>query len=300
MQVARARVKCLARRAIRPKLSVMPYRAWAVLVLPVLIGAFPAQQPRERLPGWNASFGVPSGWHVLQNSGRAAALTDSLESSAVFVAAAYLATSADAADELRAMFADLHYSADPVRPPKDTTIAGRRALVAHYRGAGRAGPVEARTAVVFTTHGTGVTVLGLTGGDRSSAVAEIVIRVAASLDAAAPVTNAAWTAGLAGHWQYVPPPAAAADSSPAGKAVVDEWLEFDGRERFSWSSRTIVSMLVLGPGPLTAEATSDSGTYSVVGSTLVLRGQAGRRAVDIRLGGEQLSLGGRVFQRKST
>ena len=276
----------------------MPYRAWAAVALLVLVAALPAQQLREHLPGWNVSFAVPTGWRVLQNSGRAAALADSLDSSAIFVAAGFLATAADAADELRAMFEDLHYVATPVREPADTTIAGRRALIAHYRGAGRAGPVETRAAVVFTTHGTGVTVLGLASGDRSDAVAEIVVRVAASLDAAAPHTNEAWIAGLAGHWQYVPPASAAKDSSAAGRAVIDEWLEFDGRERFTWRSRTIVSVHVPGTGPLTAEASSDSGTYSVVGSTLVLRGQARRRALDIHLAGERLSLGGRVFQRK--
>jgi hypothetical protein len=273
--------------------------AWAPLAL-FLLGhtALPTQEPRERLPGWNASFAVPPGWRVLQNSGRAAALTDTAESSAIFVAAGFLATAAEAAGELRAMFEDLHYDATPIRALTDTTIAGRRALVAHYRGASRAGTVEARAAVVFTTHGTGVTVLGLGGGEESGAVAALVARVAASVDAAAPVTNTDWLQGLAGHWQYVPPASAAQDSSAAGAAVIDESLRFDGRERFIWHSRTIVTVRVPGTGPFTAAGPSDSGAYSVVGNTLVLQGQAGRRALDISLNGERLSIAGRVFRRK--
>lgn len=278
----------------------MPYCHWAPLAVLLLPAALPAQQARERLPGWNASFAVPAGWRVLQNSGRAAALTDSLESGAIFVAAGFLVTAADAADELRAMFEDLHYDATPVRAPADTTIAGRRAWVAHHRGAGRAGPVETRAAVVFTSHGTGVTVLGLAGADRSGAIATVVARVAASVEAAAPTTNTAWIASLEGHWQYVPPASAAKDSSAAGTAVIDEWLEFDGRERFFWRSRTIVAVHVPGTTPLTAASASDSGSYSVVGNTLVLRGQGRRRALDIRLTGDRLGLGGRAFQRKPT
>jgi len=278
----------------------MPLCASAALAL-LLLGnaARRAQEPRERLPGWNASFVVPPGWRVLQNSGRAAALGDVTESSAVFVAASFLATTADAADELRAVFEDLHYDATPVQALTDTTIAGRRALVAHYRGASQAGPVEARAAVVFTTHGTGVTVLGLAGGDRSGAVAALVARVAASVDAAAPVTNTAWITGLAGQWQHIPPASAARDSGAAGTAVVEESFQFDGRERFAWHSRTVVTVRGAGTGPFTAAGASDSGGYSVVGNTLVLRGQARRRVLDIGLNGEQLSIGGRVFRRKA-
>lgn len=281
-QLARPARKRLAVRAILPTLSGMSDRVWVVIaLLTVGSGALQAQGARERLPGWNASFAVPTGWRVLQRSGRAAALTDTLETAAVFVAATFLATAADAAAELRAMFEDLHYAATPVGTPIDTTIGGRRAQVGSYHGAGRAGPVDARSVVVFTVHGTGVTVLGVTSAERSAAVAAVVLRVAASIEAAAPATNSAWLSGLAGHWKYVPPPAAAQDSTAAGTAAIDEWLEFDGRERFTWRSRTVVSMRLPGAGPLVAERDRDSGTYTVVGNTLVLRG-ASTRALEIQ------------------
>jgi hypothetical protein len=259
----------------------------------------PAQAMRERLSGWNASFGVPAGWRVVRNSGRAAALTDTLETSAVFVTASYLATGAEAGAELRALFADMHYEATAVEAPRDTMISGRRAQLLHFQGAGRAGPVATRAAVLFTTHGTGVTVVGLAPAGRSASLGAVVLRLAASIEATAPTINSAWLGALAGHWTYVPPPGAARDSTPAGTAAIDEWLEFDGRERFIWSSRTVVTVSVSGASPLVAEADHDSGTYTVVGTTLVLRGRSRRRVLDIQLAGERLSIGGRAYRRRA-
>ena len=273
----------------------MPDRAWAVLAfLTVGSTALSGQGTREHLPGWNASFGIPAGWRLAQRSGRAAALTDTMETAVVFLAATFLSTPGDAATELRALFADLHYKADTGGAPADTTISGRRAQVGHYRGAGLAGPVVAHSAVVFTAHGTGVTVLGVSTAEHAAAVAAVVLRVAASIDAAAPVTNGAWVANLTGRWKYIPPPAAR-DSNAAGSAVIDEWLEFAGRERFTWRSRTVVRLP--GTGPFVSEGDNDGGTYTVVGSTLVLRGGSGSRALDIQLTGDRLSVAGRLFQR---
>src|SRR6185503_8610640 len=98
---------------------------WSLARLLLMCAAVaPPQEPRERLPGWNASFAIPSGWRVLQVSGRAAVLTDSLESGALFVTAGYLKTSADAEAELAAMFADLHYRATATGALKDTAFSG--------------------------------------------------------------------------------------------------------------------------------------------------------------------------------
>jgi hypothetical protein len=271
--------------------------AIALLALPLAPGQ--AQAGRERLPGWNVTFGVPTGWRVARVSGRAAALTDSLDASAVFVTAGYLATGDEAAAELRAMFADMHYEATAIGAPRDTTIAGRRVQLVHFQGSGRAGPVDTRAAVLFTTHGTGVTVVAFAPARNSAPLGQVVVRIAASIEAAAPTINSAWVSALGGHWTYVPPPGAARDSTAAGKAAIDEWLEFDGRERFTWSSRTVVSVSVPGASPLVAEADRDSGTYTVVGNTLVLRGEARRRLLDIQLDGDRLSIGGRAYRRKA-
>jgi len=254
-----------------------------------------AQGQRERLAGWNASFAIPSGWRVLQVAGRAAALTDSLESGALFVSAAYVATPVEAQAELTAMFADLHYTATATAAPTDTIIGGHRAMVATYQGAGRAGPVATRVAVVFSDYGTGITIVGLGPPERFTQVADVVGRVAATVQAELPATNVAWVAALSGHWDYVPPASAVRDSSAAGRVAIEEWLEFDGHERYRWRSRTVVS--VRGANPLTAENQDDTGTYTVVGSTLVLRGKR-TRTVDIRLNADDLSLSGRGFRRK--
>jgi hypothetical protein len=263
----------------------------------IMIGALTAQvPPRENIPGWNTSFAVPSGWRVLRVSGRAVALTDSLETSALFVTVAYAPTAADAQVELNTMFADLHYTPTSTAAPRDTTLGTHPALIAAYTGAGRAGPIDSRAAVVFSRYGTSVTVLGLATPARSAALAAAVLNVAVSVEPGLPATNVAWIAALAGHWDYVPPPSAARDSSPAGKVTVTESLVFDGHERFTRQARTIVE--VRGANPMTAESQADSGTYTVVGSTLILRGTAQPYPVDIRLAGDTLDFAGRPFRRK--
>jgi hypothetical protein len=261
----------------------------------ICVADSPAQEQRERLPGWNASFAIPSGWRVLQVSGRAAVLTDSLESGALFVTAGYLKTSADAEAELAAMFADLHYRATPTVAMKDTAFSGHPALIATYTGSTRTGSVQSRAAVVFSTYGTGVVILGVTAAERFSTMSAAVAQVASSIEALLPATNVAAVSALSGHWDYVAPAAAARDSTATGKVAIDEWLEFDGRERFTWHSRTVVA--VPGATTMIIENRDDAGTYTVVGKTLILRGKT-PRALDIMLAANALSVSGRAFQRK--
>lgn len=270
-----------------PRVWVIPVMTAAILV---------AQAPRERLPGWNASFAVPSGWKVAGVSGRAVALTDSTDSGALFITAAYLTNAADAQAELDALFADLHYAPTVTAAPADTVIGAHRAIVASYSGAGRDGPIVSRAAIVFSDYGTGITVLGLARAARQTAVVTAVAQLAASVQADMPATNVALVAALRGHWDYAPPPAAAQDSTAAGTATVHEWLEFDGRDRFTQQSRTIVA--IRGGNPITAESDDDTGTYTAVGNTLILRGKGKPRAIDARLAGDTLSLGGRAYRRQ--
>jgi hypothetical protein len=231
---------------------------------------------------------------VLQVSGRAAALTDSAESGALFVAASYSRTTEDAENELKSLFADVRYAAT-TSDLKDTAIAGHRAIVASFSGAGGTGAVLARAIVVFSDFGTAVAAIGLARPERFAAIAAAVVSVASSVEAGLPTTNVATIAALKGHWEYAPPASAARDSSAAGTAAVQESLDFDGREHFTRAARTVVTLR--GGTPVTAESDDDSGTYTVVGNTLILRGKGKARAVDIRLTGDDLNFGGRPFHR---
>jgi hypothetical protein len=270
------------------RLSVM---LWGTLLLALAVAL---QGPRERLPGWNATFAIPSGWRILQVSGRAAALSDSGESSALFVAAALITTRADALFELEAMFADLRYTATATSPPRDTTFGARRALVTSYSGTGRAGIVETRAAVVFTAHGTAVIVVGLAGPERFAAISATVAGVAASIDAGKPLTHVEWVRSLSGRWDYTERARSSGDS--AGTITLEEWLEFDGRERFRSHSRAVVSLS--GASPIEAHSVADTGTYTVIGSTLVLRGATRTRSLDVRLAANELQVGPKVFRRR--
>lgn len=256
---------------------------------PLILAFLCMQDGREHLPGWNASFAIPSGWRVIQRSARAVALTDSLESGIVLVTAALMRTRADALSELSVLFQDLHYNPTSTSTSPDTTIGAFSGFVASYSGAAGRGAVETRAAVAITAFGTGVMVLGMATPDRVEKVKEAVQKAAASIQAAAPVTNTVWLGGLSGHWDLVPP--------DSGQASTEEWFEFDGRERFSWHSRIVVRLS--GAAPIEAEAQRDSGSYTVIGRTLVLRGAAKVRALEIELDGAALRLSGRPFRRQA-
>src|SRR6185503_3400848 len=166
---------------------------WSLARLLLMCAAVtPTQEPRERLPGWNASFAIPSGWRVLQVSGRAAVLTDSAESGALFVTVGYMKSSLEAEAELTAMFADLHFRATATAPIKDTAFTGHPALIATYQGTTRTGTVNARAAIVFSSYGTGVVILGVTAAERFPVMAAAVAQVASSIEALLPATNVAW------------------------------------------------------------------------------------------------------------
>jgi hypothetical protein len=83
----------------------------------------------------------------------------------------------------------------------------------------------------------------------------------------------------------------------ASQASFEEWFEFDGRARFTWRSRIVVK---LGDAaPIEAEQRADSGTYTVVGRSLILRGRAIARSLDMELEGATLRLSGRPFRRQA-
>jgi hypothetical protein len=265
----------------------------ACLLLAVPVCTLVAQAPGVRLPGWNVAFLPPPGWHLAQISGRAAGLTDTLDSGALFIAAAVLDSTPDAVAELRLVFEDLRYDATPVAGARDTTLRGRRALLAVYRGTPQAatGPVEAHVVTVFGSGRTGALVLGFAPSGRSDAVARAVLLVAATLDVGPLQRDSALAAGLAGRWRY-----ARTDSSAGGQVTVEEVLEFDGRERFSRRTQTVVAAARL-PGVVGTEPEEDGGTYLAVGASLVLLGRRARRTLDVRLDGDRLTLGARAFRR---
>jgi hypothetical protein len=247
------------------------------------------QDGPEHLAGWNASFAIPSGWHVVQRSARAVALSDSLESGILLVTAAFISTAGGAQEELRVLFQDLHYRPDSSAAPRDTTVAGGSGLVANYTGTGGHGPVAARALVAFTRFGTGVVILGMASPEHLERVTAAVQQAGASISAAAPETNATWIGALSGHWDLVP--------HAASQASFEEWFEFDGRSRFTWRSRIVVK---LGDAaPIEAEQRADSGTYTVVGRSLILRGRDLARSLDMELEGATLRLSGRPFRRKA-
>jgi hypothetical protein len=76
----------------------------------------------------------------------------------------------------------------------------------------------------------------------------------------------------------------------------------DGAGRFQWTSSASVSVTTpsLSSGAGTAggaSASSDQGTYTVIGNTLVLNGQQGQQAFQLQILGDRIIADGRTYLR---
>jgi hypothetical protein len=263
-------------------------------------GAAPAAGGSS-FPGWNVRYAVPAGWQLGQNLGRLHVLASTTQAGAIFVATGLYASFEEMVADLSKFYQSMNLQAMPVEQPSQQTIAGMRALTATYASQDQMGrQVQGRYVALLTPHGTGFGVLGMTTPDQMTQLRATVERLAASVQAQAPQVNQQAVAALAGKWMYY------AGKADGGGAVTgsasrshEEFVTFDGRGGFAWESST--SVMVTTPdgggagGAGAANANSDQGTYTVIGSTLVLKGRQGQMAFELQLGGDRFSADGRVY-----
>lgn len=75
-------------------------------------------------------------------------------------------------------------------------------------------------------------------------------------------------------------------------------MTFDGTGHFQWQSSTSLSVTTPGAaGVGSANSNSDQGTYTVIGNTLVLKGQQGQQTFDIQILADRVIAGGRTYVR---
>ncbi len=252
--------------------------------------------------GWNVRYAVPAGWQLGQSLGRLHVLASTTQAGAIFVATGLYASFEEMVADLSKFYQSMNLQAMPVEQPSQQTIAGMRALTAVYASMDQMGrPVHGRYVALLTPHGTGLGVLGMTTPDQMTQLRVTVDRLAANVQAHAPQVNQQAVVALAGKWMYY------AGKADGGGAVTggasrshEEFVTFDGRGSFAWESST--SVMVTTPeysggagGAGAANANSDQGTYTVIGSTLVLKGRQGQMAFELQLGGDRFSADGRVY-----
>jgi hypothetical protein len=179
-----------------------------------------------------------------------------------------------------------------------------QAMTADYVGQTQAGiPLQARTVAVLTAHGTGLLVLGLAMAPQMEQVRTAVDRIAQSLQVTGPPQpNTQIVGALRGRWMYYAGRADGTTSASGGASRShEEFAEFDGMGRFTHSSSS--SVMVTTPGYTGsaggAQSTNDEGSYTVIGTTLILRGRQGQMSFELQLLPDRLIADGRTFLRSN-
>jgi hypothetical protein len=268
---------------------------------PPTSGGPPAAGGQGRFNGWNIEYSLPQGWTLAQNVGRLQALASNTEAGAIFLGPGMYRNANEALADLSQFYQLLNLQAYPVEPPQGTTIAGLQATVATYVSTDQTGrAVQGRFISLLTPHGTGLNMLAMTTPDQMPKLRATLERLAASVKAMPPTVNQQAIAALAGTWMLY------AGASGGGSSVTgstshshEESVVFDGRGNYQWQSSSSVSVTTPGYSGGAGRATSDAdqGTYTVIGSTLVMKGTKGQFTADFQIQGNRLVADGKTYLR---
>jgi len=257
---------------------------------------------RQALADWKVSYELPAGWQVAQRTERVHGLTTSAQGAVVYVAAGMYQSFNDVTADLNKAFQALGLTGIPMGQPASSTIRGMQAMTADYTGQNQAGmPLRARVTAILSPHGTGVVVTGIAAPQLMAQVQTGVDQVAASLEVAGPPQpNPRAVAALQGRWMLYSGRADGATSATGGSSnSYEETIQFDGQGRFAWQSSASVSVTTPGMTGNAggAQASSDEGTYTVIGSTLVVRGRQGLAAFDLQILADRIVADGKTYHR---
>ncbi len=266
-------------------------------------GAPPAARgQRQTIDHWNLSYAMPSGWQLAQQVGRLHTLSAGGQGAAIYVAAGMYQNFNDVGTDLSKGFTALGLTGMPMGQPTPSTIQGMQAMTADYMGQNQMGmPFQARAVAVLTAHGTGLVVTGIAPQQQMGQVGPAVDAIAQTLRVIGPPQpNRQAIAALRGRWMYYAGRAQGVTSATGGASRShEEFVEFDGQGNFTYQSSSSVS--VTTPG-LTgnaggAQATSDAGTYTVIGNTLIVRGRSGQSSFDLQMAADRIVADGRTYLR---
>ncbi len=259
---------------------------------------------RPTFPAWSMSYAVPAGWQLTQQTARVHTLLTAAgaQGPVIYVGPGMHQSFNDAGADLNKGFNALGLSGMPTAQPTSTTIGGMQAMTADYLAQNQMGmQYQARVVSVLTPHGTGFLILGLAPAHQPGEMRTVVDQLAQSLQVAGPPRpDPQAVAALRGRWMYYAGRASGVTSATGGASnSYEEFVEFDGVGRFTYQSSASVS--VTTPG-LTgsagrADASSDEGTYTVIGTTLVVRGRQGQATYDIQILADRVIADGRTYVR---
>ncbi len=265
---------------------------------------FAQETAAPRFAAWNIGYRVPAGWQLAQQQGRVHGLTPSTPGSGIYVAPGMYANFNDVANELPKAFQALGLVGQPAAPPTSATIKGMQSMTATFHAQGQGGILaEVRVTAILTPHGTGLVIMGLAPMQAGAQMSQATEQIAQSIEVlGAPQPDQRAIAALRGRWIYY-----AGKAKPVtvieggGSRSHEENVEFDGAGQFTWSSATTLSLTT--PGSETSAnsggSNADQGTYTVIGSTLIVRGRQGTASFEIQILADRIVADGRVFYRNN-
>jgi hypothetical protein len=276
----------------------------AAVVQAIVLGlpSHAAAQDVDAFPGWNLAYTVPPGWYVRQAVGRVRVLASNTQRGAIFVAPGLYESVEDALSSMRSFSRLANMSKTPTEGPIDTTLAGLPATLASFTARSQhGGQVSTRVAGLFTPHRTGIVILGVATPNDFPDIQKTVEAMAATVTAGPPDVDAAAVAALVGQWiRYRDGRPPSTDPEYDRERSVENTIEFEEGDRFVWKSSIYLAAEARGreDDPTTTAGESDRGTYTVIGTVLVLKGEVGQRAVAISLEGNRLEMEGAVYYRR--
>ncbi len=276
------------------------------LLASLILAAAPLRAQAPQFDAWKVSYAVPSGWRIAQQQGRVHTLGLPSNDMVIYVAPGPYQSFEEVAAELPKAFTALGLQGMPNGQPQNATVQGMRAMSANYYAQDRTGtPLEVRVVAVLTPHGTGLVALGGTRAGNlpklQAAIDEAMNGIAAS---GAPVADQRAIAALRGRWIYYSGRAGGGSVlSGSSSRSYEENVEFDGAGRFSFSSSASVSVTTpetgVGGGSSAGgvNTSGDQGTYTVIGSTLIVRGRSGMASYEIQILADRIIADGKTYFR---
>lgn len=253
------------------------------------------------LDDWNIRYTLPSGWQVSQNLGRIQMFASTSEAGAIFVAPGLYRDFNEVTADVTVFYQALGHAAFSVEQPTPTSVAGLQAMTAVLASQDQMGQtVYSRVVSLLTPHGTGLVLIGMTTPQQMPQLRATVDRMASTVQAGAPQVNQQLVAALRGRWMYYAGQASGVTRPGGGTSrSYEEYVTFDGAGGFQWQSSGSVSVTTPGAGGMAggANANSDQGTYTVIGSTLILKGTRGQQALQIQVLGDRIVADGRTYLR---
>jgi hypothetical protein len=278
----------------------------ALLALPVASASQQAPSPAPRFDPWRLAYAIPEGWRITQQQGRVHSLGTGSNDAVLYVAPGPYQSFDEVAAELPKAFTALGVQGMPNSQPQSGTYGGMQAMSATYVGRDATGtPLEVKVIAVLSPHGTGLVALGLTLMGMMARLAPAMDQAMNGVSASgAPLPDAQAIAALRGKWMYF------SGSTSGGSRITgssnrsyEENVEFDGVGRYAWSSSASVSVTTpetgVGGGSSAggANAGNDQGTYTVIGSTLVLQGRGGKTIIDVQILADRVIADGKTYFR---